>query len=53
MPRQSLFSREHWKFTKKTLGKYHSDAAKVLENVADFHEEFVEKDEAEKAKKIR
>ncbi len=48
MPRQSLFSREHWKLTKKTLGKDHSDADNVLENMADFHEEIEKRDEVEK-----
>jgi len=57
LPRQSLSSREHWKLTKKTLGKDHSDAANVLENMADFHEEIEKREEvgkiAERAKKIR
>ncbi len=48
MPRQSLSSREHWKLTKKTLGKDHSDADNVLENMADFHEEIEKRDEVEK-----
>ncbi len=53
MLRQNLFSREHWKFTKKTLGKDHSDVTKVLENMADFREEIRKKDEAEKLEKCK